>query len=396
MRAFRWQAAPAPRTSAAHGVDDSADAQHLCQRWERSSQPSSSVAVLHVMTTIDQHGDPEEQEFDTFLADARAKASSGAPATVTIRTLLRHVGGERRGTRVLRQIQGALDRHGLITEPSFASGWVDNRVQLKLVPDPATSPGSTTGSSDGDAIAAGEVSLTVRSLESATKGVTSVERNSDLLRARALMLRYDFSQLAVMSGPRQPMGAVSWESMALAAIRQPDFSLRDATIPAQVVDPDADLVALIPTIAEKGFVFVANPDRTLAGIVTTADLSLQFATLAGPFLLIGEIERRLRQTLATRFTVVDFAVVRDPAGTNRTIDSANDLTLGETLRLIENPSNWDQLCWPVERSEFINALNDVKDIRNEVMHFSPDPLSEAQKRSLLNFAGWLRAMDPSR
>jgi hypothetical protein len=226
--------------------------------------------------------------------------------------------------------------------------------------------------------------------------VTRIERNSDLLRARALMLRYDFSQLAVMSGPRQLIGAVSWESMALAAIRQPDFSLRDATIPAQVVDPNADLIALIPTIAEKGFVFVANPDRTLAGIVTTADLSLQFATLAGPFLLIGEIERRLRQTLAKRFTVVDFAAVRDPAATDRTIDSANDLTLGEILRLIENPSSWDQLCWPVERSEFINALNDVKDIRNDVMHFSPDPLSEAQERALLNFVGWLRAMDPSR
>jgi CBS domain-containing protein len=348
------------------------------------------------MTTIDQHADLEEQEFDAFLTEARARASSGTPASVTIRTLLRHVGAERRGTRVLRQIQGALDRQGLITEPSFASGWVDNRVQLKLAPDPATSHGATTGSSDGDAIAAEEVSLTVRSLESATKGVTSVERNSDLLRARALMLRYDFSQLAVMAGTRQLIGAVSWESMALAAIRQPDFSLGDATIPAQIVDPDADLIALIPTIAEKGFVFVANPDRTLAGIVTTADLSLQFATLAGPFLLIGEIERRLRQTLAARFTVVDFAAVRDPAHTSRTIDSANDLTLGETLRLIENPSNWDQLCWPVERSEFITALNDVKDIRNDVMHFSPDPLSEVQERALLNFVGWLRAMDPSR
>ena len=345
------------------------------------------------MTAIDE-GQPEPQGIDAFLAGARARASSGTPASVTIRTLIRYVGAERRGTRVLREVQRALDRHGLVTDPSFASGWVDNRVQLLLAPDPATTSGTNSPLPQGTSVSAtDEVSLTVRTLESATKGVTSVERTSDLLRARALMLRHDFSQIAVMSGARQVIGAVSWESMALAAIRQPGFSLADATVPAQVVEPDHDLIALIPTIAEKGFVFVANPDRTLAGIVTTADLSLQFATLAGPFLLIGEIERRLRQVLTARFTPEQLAAARDPADANRVIESATDLTLGETLRFIENPSNWDQLCWPVERAEFISALNEVKDIRNEVMHFSPDPLSDDQERALNNFVGWLRAME---
>ena len=351
---------------------------------------------IRPMTKIDE-GEPEPQGIDAFLADARTRASSGAPVSVTIRTLIRYVGAERRGTRVLREVQRALDRHGLMTDPSFASGWVDNRVQLRLVPNRTTTLGTTSPSGPGENVSAvEEVSLTVSSLESATTGVTSVERTSDLLRARALMLRYDFSQIAVISGARQLIGAISWESMALAAIRQSAFSLADATIPAQVVAPDHDLIALIPTIAEKGFVFVANTDRTLAGIVTTADLSLQFATLAGPFLLIGEIERRLRQVLTARFSPEELAAARDPADPNRVIESATDLTLGETLRFIESPLNWDRLCWPVERAEFIGALNEVKDIRNEVMHFSPDPLTEDQERALNNFVGWLRAIDPMR
>lgn len=52
---------------------------------------------------------------------------------------------------------------------------------------------------------------------------------------------------------------------------------------ATQVEPDRDLISLIPTIVEQGFVFVLAQDRTLAGIVTTADLGDQFATLASRF-----------------------------------------------------------------------------------------------------------------
>jgi predicted transcriptional regulator len=343
------------------------------------------------MADPEPRGEAGAPSLDGFLADARERAERGTATSVTIRGLLRRVGAERRGPRVVEQIQDALDRHGLVSVPSFASGWVDNRVQLRLAPEQTGTPDAAATSLRR--AASQEVSLTVRNLESATAGVTAVERNSDLLRARALMLRYDYSQLAVMSGPRQLVGAVSWESMALAALRRPEFALADAIIPARVVGLDDDLIALIPTIAEEGFVFVANRDRTMAGIITTADLSLQFATLAGPFLVLGEIERRLRQALSAHFDPGDLAEVRDPSDTHRTIDSANDLTLGETLRFLERPARWERLGWPVDRAEFVAALNEVKDIRNEVMHFSPDPLSRAQEEALFNFVSWLRAME---
>jgi CBS domain-containing protein len=349
------------------------------------------------MSSPDPSGYGGPGDFDAFLAEAHRRASDGTPVIVPIRALLWGVGAERRGARVLRVIQDELDGHRLVSEPSFASGWVDSDVRLVLAMESPPSSGPEDNALGGDGTAAfDEVSLTVRSLESATQGVTGVERTSDLLRARALMLRYDFSQLAVMSGARQLMGAVSWESMALAAIREPAFDLRDATVPARTVDLDDDLIGLIPTIAEKGFLFVAKSDRTLAGIVTTADLSLQFATLAGPFLLIGEIERRLRQVLAARFPASELAGLGDPADSDRTIESASDLTLGETLRFVENPEHWDRLGWPVQRSEFISGLNEVKDIRNEVMHFSPDPLSKEQEDALSNFVRWLRAMEAPR
>src|SRR5206468_519632 len=118
-----------------------------------------------------------------------------------------------------------------------------------------------------------EIALMVGSLEAASGGVASIERNSDLARARALMMRHNYSQLAVMAGARQLVGAVSWESIAQRTMARADCSLQEATIKARLVQLDDDLIELVPTIAELGFVFVAAPDRTVGGIVTTADLS---------------------------------------------------------------------------------------------------------------------------
>jgi predicted transcriptional regulator len=349
------------------------------------------------MSRASQDEDLAQDSFEAFLADARERATAEAPRSVTIRGLLRKVGAERRGARVLAQIRDALDRHGLVTEPDLASGWVDNRVELRLATTREALSASERGAVDSSGTStAHEVALTVRDLQSATSGVVGVDQTSDLLRARTVMLRHDYSQLAVTSGPRQLVGAVSWTSVALAAIRSNDLTLRDATIPARSVGLDEDLIKLIPTIAEEGFVFVINQDRTPAGIVTTADLSCQLATLAWPFLILGEIERRLRQILSGHFDATELAEVRHPANTHRTIDSANDLTLGEMQRILEKRSRWDRLTWPIERTEFVEALSEVRDIRNEVMHFSPDPLTELQQRSLVNFISWLRAMEPSR
>lgn len=208
------------------------------------------------------------------------------------------------------------------------------------------------------------------------------------------MLRHDYSQLAVMSGSRQLVGAVSWESMAKAAMVRPDLGLADATVPARLVRLGDPLIPVIGTIIETGFLFVDGDDRALAGIVTTADLSDQFATLANPFFLLGEIERRLRHVLSACFVPEDFARVRDPADGTRPVESADDMTIGEILRLLERPEHYDRLEWPVDRREFVQALDEVREIRNEVMHFSPDPLAPEQLGLLHNFTSWLATLDP--
>lgn len=349
------------------------------------------------MATTDTGSGPTWPAFEAFLTEAREKAVSKSPTSISIRDLLAYVDAERRGTRVTGDIQQALDRYELVTEPSFTSGWIENIVELHRASTAHPSRNNQAAQSEthGDSAQSSEIALNVSSLKSAGAGAVTIERNSDLARARALMLRHDYSQLGVMAGPHRLIGAVSWESMARAAIRNPDFTLRDATVTTRPVAPDDDLIALIPTIIEQGFVFVAKPDHSLGGIVTTADLSSQFGTVAKPFLLIGEIERRLRRVLSTHFQPGELASVRDPADSARTVKSVSDLTLGEIARCIEKEKNWQRLSWPVDRTEFINALGEVREIRNDVMHFSPDPLTMGQDEILHNFVRWLRVMEPS-
>jgi len=240
-----------------------------------------------------------------------------------------------------------------------------------------------------------EVSLRVGSLRSANLSVTSVAPDDTLERAQALMMAHDYSQLAVISGTRTLRGAIGWESIAQARIRDPKASLREAIIPAELVRSEDDLLDQIPKIIDAGFVFVSAADNQIQGIVTTADLSLQFATLANPFFLLAEIERRLRRIIGLTFNAEELAEVVDPADAERTVRSADDLTLGEYVRLIEKPDYWKRLSWALDRKVFIDAMQEVRRIRNDVMHFSPDPLDDRQLGQLENFLKWLRKLDPN-
>jgi hypothetical protein len=160
------------------------------------------------MDAMDVPPDGHGAGLESLLAGARVKAASGSPKTLTIRELLRCVPAERRGARVVEDIQRALDRYELVTKPAFASGWIDNMVELRVAPHVGTAEAGrrVQTHADGDSSESADIALTVSSLESASARVASIERNGDLELARALMLRHDYSQLAVMAGARDSSG----------------------------------------------------------------------------------------------------------------------------------------------------------------------------------------------
>jgi len=61
---------------------------------------------------------------------------------------------------------------------------------------------------------------------------------------------------------------------------------------------------------------------------------------------------------------------------------------------MRSEENWKKLEWRVDREFFIDRLAEVVNIRNELMHFTPDPLSEKQYAAVEGLLMILRTVDP--
>jgi predicted transcriptional regulator len=344
------------------------------------------------MIDSDDEALPSAREEFLKIAVERAPRN---PVKLTIRRLLAFWGAKRRGYWITEEITRELTAARLATNPPFTEGWIDTRITL--IPMALGTPqpdGLASSVADAVSVTAVQVSLRVNSLASANAGVEWVRLDDTLERAQALMMRKDYSQLAVQSGPRSLRGAVSWESIAQAKIRNAEAGLRDSMFTPEVVGLNDDLLARIPMIVDASFAFVEALDRQVCGIVTTADLSIEFATLAKPFFLLAEVERRLRRLIDEHFTTEEIAAIVDPTDTERSAESASNLTIGECARLLEEPGRWKRLGWALDRVVFIGELQEIRLIRNEIMHFSPDPLDEEQIRKIELFLRSLRRLDP--
>jgi len=321
------------------------------------------------------------------LRQARRRADDHDPERMSVRELLTLWEVKDRGDQV-SQIEADLANHGLVTSPSFRAVTLDTMVALTTPPDEAEEA-ATPGSPKIDGLPIDEddegggdldVRLTVGNL-SPLSGVESVGPHSTLEEAITKMLLNDFSQLAVLNGPRSLRGAVTWRSIALTMQQKSDASVADAINPqVETVAYDRDLFEVLPILQRREFVFVLNESKVVAGIVTTADVAKRYGEMATPFFQVGELDQTLRWIVSC---TVDVPTVQDLC--KRPITSFDQLTIGDYQHVLENKDVWDKLGWQLDRISFISRLREIRDIRNKVMHFHPDPVSEDAVEKLRTF-----------
>jgi CBS domain-containing protein len=283
-----------------------------------------------------------------------------------------------------------LENYSLETRPDFRKVSGDSVVEL--VGQPTASEEAIEVSKEAEvAVSSDEldVGLTLGNVPSALNGVASVNPGDTLAKAMTLMRLNDFSQLAVMSSPRTLKGAVTWRSIAKALAHDPEAKLSDAIEPAAEHPFDRDLVDVLAELYAKDFVFVRNSSNEVSGIVTTADVVLLYGETATPFFIIGEIDHLLRSFIADEWTVEQVVDVCD-ADDVRGIQSHDDLTFGDYQRMLEESGRFSSLEWPLDRSTFITRLDEIREMRNSVAHFEPDPLDPDDVASLRNFLNLLR------
>lgn len=347
------------------------------------------------------------------LAELAKKVhESDAQPQETVRTLLTWFGAKRRGFYVVIAIREALESAKLVTSPDFSNAYIDAAVRFLPAPQPEDdAAGEEGGGADGgagvveaeaDAVvveyvtgAVDDPTFRVGQLPSANIVPQSVVPTASLEQATTIMMVNDYSQLPVMQGDRDVKGVVSWESIGKRrALGQECVTVRDCMethVPE--VAFDRSLFSAIDLIVRHGYVLVRQIDKRVTGIITTSDLSLQFHQLAEPFLLVGEIENYVRRLIDSKFTKEQLATVKEPAD-ERPIESVADLTFGQYVRLLENPAHWESLHLPVDRTIFIQKLDRVRELRNDVMHFDPDPFPVEDLNILRLFASFMRSLVP--
>ncbi len=349
---------------------------------------------------------------------------------LTVRDFLRLFGAERRGAVKVQAIRNVLDSLDLETYPDFETGWIDGPLRLRLKEGVDTVKPSletaecvtgtiTTSEPDDDLILGGTLSAVEQAEEqvasaptstepespfenssegpstedptfrigrmpAANKKIVAVNQNDPLTRAVALLLQHDFSQLPVMQGEREVKGVITWKSIGSRfALGCTCETVGDCREDARVVDSGRTLFDTIPTIVEYGYVLVRDQrNRKITGIVTASDLSLEFRTLSEPFLLLREVELHVRKILVGCIDIEDFAVVNSAPPPHRTPQNIADLTFGDYIRLVQHPAIWPKLNLKIDSKVLVDLLDSVRLIRNDVMHFDPDPMTEDDLRSL--------------
>lgn len=357
----------------------------------------STLADLRrrLLSEFAQGTPPEDEREQTGAADSRAvrlerayeAAQKGNPWNLTVREFIAWWGAKGRGHRVVERISADLDNHSLKTQPDFRKVSLDSEVTIVAQPtDIDEEPHPVDSAADTNDL---EVGLTLGNVPSALGGITSVKPEDSLELAMTLMRLHDFSQLAVMATPYNLKGSVTWRSIAKALAHDSSATLSDAIEPARERAFDQDLIDVLGTLYEHEFVFVRNAENKISGIVTAADVVKLYGDTATPFFILGEIDHLLRGFISDEWTIEQVIEVCDPDD-ERAIESYDDLTFGDYQRMLEPPDQFSNMGWPLDRKTFVKALDEVREIRNRVAHFDPDPLEAEAIALLRNFLYLLR------
>lgn len=351
--------------------------------------------------------DDEQDHIPAELRSALSRLRGGeAGVTLTVRTLLSWFGAQRRGSVISDWISATLDECGAVTEPDFRGAWIDGEIELRLArsidrPERSVLEGSDVETNQEPETLAPAISFDptyrIGRLFAANQAVVGVPPDGDISEAITLMLQRDYSQLPVQTSERNVKGVVTWKSIASRVALAGDYSkIRFCMEAHREVRSEVSLFDVIPIVVESGYVLVRGSDERIVGIVTASDLSLQFRQLAEPFLLLSEIEQHVRKLIGGRVSASDLKAACDPAD-QREIEKVSDLTLGEMIRLLENPIVWGKLdLHLISRAKVTADLLRVRAIRNDVMHFDPDPLDEGDIQFLGSFSRFLQRLDEIR
>ncbi|MDE0711379.1 MAG: CBS domain-containing protein [Rhodospirillales bacterium] len=316
------------------------------------------------------------------LQDELDAGAAPQPETLTVRQFLANFGYARRRGRVVGEIRENLAFYGLQASPDFELQYIDSPITVELKVDITETEDNRLEN---------DPTVRVGILDAAHNSPVRVAPDDLLVKATTLMQMEDYSQLPVMTTDRTVKGIVSWQSIGEAYARGSfPKTVKECMEEAYEVDENMPLASAANVICDQGYVLVrGGTDDRITGIVTAVDLAHQFKQGAHPFLLIGEIEHHLRNLVRRKFTVEELDGASDGS---KEVRGPDDLTFGGYCRLLEKPEAWAKLELNVDRKAFIDLLQSVRSVRNDIMHFTPDDHDPSDIMRLERMAQFLRKL----
>nr|WP_229712756.1 CBS domain-containing protein [Streptomyces fuscichromogenes] len=135
---------------------------------------------------------------------------------------------------------------------------------------------------------------------------------------------------------------------------------------AAEADRSDELLDWIGAVHQSGYVLVRDHDHKVRRLITAADPTVRFGTRVRPFVLVEEIEQRLRGGVDQRVPLDRrrAAVPRHRASRVRSAANPAFGAYGHLLRLrvrLRVPENRPALGWGIDQKSFLAALEECRD-----------------------------------
>ena len=225
--------------------------------------------------------------------------------------------------------------------------------------------------------------IRIGSLIPENQELLSVEPGDSVYTAISYMKRHNYSQLPVMDASERFFGVISWRSIGEQYTSpdspSPELVSHCTDSKVQPVSGDQSLFdpATIEEIDIRDFIVLKDEAGMVVGIVTAADLATRFERFGKAFAITGEIELRLRDFVQRKFSDEEIGKLMKLShpeipgqasfGRNRSFwDFVKLLHYGSSVL----PSS-------IDREHFHSDIEEVRLIRNRLMHFHSGELEEA-------------------
>ncbi len=221
--------------------------------------------------------------------------------------------------------------------------------------------------------------------------------------ALALMEESNYSQMPIKAG-ETVLGVFSYRSFAQKIstlngekIDLNEMQVREFMESIEFIDILDDLVKTLDALDKKDVILVGNK-KHLDGLLTPIDLVRYLYKLSSPFLLIGEIEKAIRNILRDTTTPDQLQQLMKQTLSQRYKEdnmpaSLEEMTFNDYIQVIADGRSWKYFEAVFGSGEFHRKrtrtkLKTIGDLRNDTFHFKRE-LSENDISTLVIHRDWI-------